>query len=772
MRHGFRKGMALVLAAILSLTAVCVLPALSLADGTGNISGTTAGAVTFTVTATGSGSGYIKLSGTKGSAYVSDYDFYGNFNGYRSEDAYGFFKVQVTKSGYSQSYVWAPSASMSTYGAETSQSLVVVFPVQGTYSVTVTPMAQNEINGVYWAQNRFQNWTQPASWSVSRAVNCQCSNPTGNTNNGGNGGGNNTQPGNAQVTVYCYDTNGNYIRGYTETINASRTIFPQAISGYTATSNGRYITYYSNGTCSPGTVTFNYQRNQTQSSGTVTVYCYDTNGSYIRSYTESITGSRMIYPQSISGYSTPSGGQYITLNNGVCNPSTVTFKYQRIPTTASVTVNCYDTNGAYIRSYTQQISGSTTIYPQAISGYQSLSGGQYILYSNGTCSPNTVTFQYQPYASSGTVTINCYDIAGIFLDTYTETISYSRTVTPKAISGYNAASGGQYVSFSNGVCNPSTITFKYQKVATPATLNIDCYDSNGNYIRSYTETLTSSRTVYPQAISGYTIVSGGQAVTYSSDGTCSPVKLTFTYQKMPTPASLSVRCIDNNGNVIRSYTETITADKTVTPPAISGYTALSAAQQVTFSDGACSPSQIDFQYQIGSPVTPGSNPEVAYPASWDTQFKPGTARDGNGNEHQIDSLYKIHDDIPSTAFGWIWWSSESDMTKDTKYPELTAYFDGATVSSIGIRNGNLENGNTSYRKYARVKKFVVRIYDAGGNMSEFTMNIPDQYSEDYKVFQLGRTYTNVSRIEFWIAGYYNGDSSKHVIYIADMIFYK
>ena len=184
--------------------------------------------------------------------------------------------------------------------------------------------------------------------------------------------------------------------------------------------------------------------------------------------------------------------------------------------------------------------------------------------------------------------------------------------------------------------------------------------------------MTCSRTIYPQAISGYTIVSGGQAVTYSSDGTCSPVKLTFTYQKMPTPASLSVRCIDNNGNVIRSYTETITADKTVTPPAISGYTALSAAQQVTFSDGACSPSQIDFQYQIGSPVTPGGNPEVAYPASWDTQFKPGTANNDHNNWNQVQYLPYLYDDNPATSFSWIWWSSESDPEKDTKYPELTA----------------------------------------------------------------------------------------------------
>lgn len=761
MMHGFRKGTALLLVCILTLVLACAAPAVSLADPAGSVGGTTAAAVTFDVTTSGSGSGYIKLGGTKGTANVTDYDFYGNNKGTKTEDAYGFFKVEVSKTGYSQSYIWAPSASMSTYSAETSQSLVVVFPVQGTYKVTVTPLAQQEINGVYWAKDRFQNWVQPASWTVSKAVNCQCGNASG--------GSGSVQPGNAQVTVYCYDTAGNYIRAYTETITASRTIYPQNISGYSNASTGQYITYYGGSACSPSTVTFKYQK--AQSSGTVTVYCYDTNGSYIRSYTETVTSNRMIYPQSISGYSTPSGGQYVTCSNGVCNPSTVTFKYQKIPTSTSVTVNCYATNGAYIRSYTQTVTGSMMIYPQAISGYKTVSGGQYITYNNGICSPNTVTFQYEPYATSATVTVNCYDLAGIFLDSYTETVSFSKTVTPKAISGYNVASGGQYVTFSNGTCTPSTITFRYQKVANPATLNIDCYDANGNYIRSYTETLTSSRTVYPQAISGYTIASGGEAVTYSSDGTCSPSKISFSYQKIPTPASVTIRCIDNNGNVIRTYTETVTADRTIAPPAISGYTALSSAQQVTFSDGACSPAQIDFQYQSGSAVAPGSDPQVAYPSSWDTQFKPGTANNDHNNWNQVQYLPYLYDDNPATSFSWIWWSSESDLTVDS-IPEMTAYFDSATVSSIGIRNGNLTGGSSSYRKYARAKRFFVKIYDTDGNMSEFTMNLPDQYSADYRRYQLGTTYTNVSRIEFWIAGYYNGDSSKHNIHISDIIFYK
>ena len=829
MKHGFRKGLSLLLAGVLSLVLICAWPGLSAADETGNVSGSTAAATTFYVYANGSGSGYIRLFATKGTAYVADYDFYGNFSGYKSEDDYGFYRVQVTKSGYDKSYIWAPSASMSTYGVETSQSLVIVFPVNGDYKVVVTPLTKEEINGTYWTQNRFQYWVKNSEWIVNKAVNCQCT--------PGSSGGS-TQPGNGLVTVncldqngtfiqsynesvtysktiyprsvngytaatssgyyitcnngvcnpssvvfyynknaatsanvmvYCYDSNGSYLKSYTETITASKTIYPQAISGYNATSGGQYITY-SNGACSPATVTFKYQKIQT--SGTVNVSCYDTNGSYIKSYTETITASKTIYPQTISGYNTTSGGQYITFSNGTCSPATVTFKYQKIPTSGTVSVNCYDTNGSYIRSYTETITGSTTIYPQAISGYSTQSGGQYITFSNGVCSPSTVTFQYQKYPTSATVNVTCYDTNGTYLNSYTETVTESKTIYPQAISGYNIASGGQYITFSNGTASPSSVTFKYQKIQNPATLNIDCYDSNGNYIRSYTETLTASKTVYPQAISGYNIASAGQYVEYS-DGTCSPAAISFSYTKIPTPASVTIRCIDNNGNVIRTTTETVTANRTITPPTISGYTALSSSQQVTYSDGTCSPSQIDFQYQIGSSVTPGTNPRAAYPASWDTQFKPGTATAHDGaNAVRVDKLPNVYDEDASTSFFWVIWNSE--MSDNT--PELTAYFNGDTISSIGIRNGKTTS-NKSYNKYARPKELTINIYDNSGNVYTAVIAIPDGFSQDYKEFSLGGTFTDVNRAEIFVSGIKYGDGSgdasdKNTLHISDIIFYK
>ena len=571
----------------------------------------------------------------------------------------------------------------------------------------------------------------------------------------------------ANVTVYCYDLANNFIKSYTETVSASKTIYPQAIAGYTTPTGGQYVTF-SNGVCSPNSVSFFYAKQAV--SGTVAINCYDLNGTCIRSYTETITQSKTIYPQAISGYNTPTGGQYITFSNGVCSPASVSFYYQKTPASGTVAVSCYDENGTYIRSYTETITANRTIYPQAISGYEITSGGQYITFSNGICSPSSVTFYYRKYPSSATVSVSCVDDSGAWLNSYTETITESKTIYPKAISGYDIASGGQYITFSNGTCSPNSVTFKYQKIRNPATLTVNCYDENGTFIKSYTETLTASKTVNPQAISGYNIASEGQYVSYS-DGTCSPASISFSYKKIPAPATLTIRCIDNNGNVIRTDKESITANKTITPPVITGYTALSPSQQVTYSDGKCSPAQIDFQYQIGSSVKPGTNPRMAYPASWDTQFKPGTATHNDGsNADRIQRIANLYDDDASTSFFWMIYTREMQ----DNIPEFTAYFNGDSISGIGIRNGNLKSSN-AFKQYARPKMMDVRIYDASGNVYKTTLTIPDGYSKDYREFSFGTTYTNVSRVEICFTEksyFYYGSAQTNVCHIADIAFFK
>ena len=592
-----RKGMTFLLALAL-LLAACGIAA---ADGGDSLSGTAEATATFYVYA--NSSGYIKLMAQKGVAYVADYDFYGNFTGYKVEEDYGFFRVQVTGNNYAKAYIWAPAATMNTYSVELSRSLIITFPSYGDYKVTVTPMSRDEVN-TYWTQNRFQYWMEFPSWEITTEVNCSCRDMSTSPADTGSSG------------------------------------------GYNPPSGGSYV----------------------PASGTVTVYCYDDSGRYLNTYTETVTASGTLYPREISGYETTSSGQYIRYFSGICSPATLTFYYriarsQPVYEPATVTVYCYDASGNYIRSYKETVTSSTTLYPRGIKGYTVNSSGRYITYSNGKANPDIITFSYRKADGSD--------------------VPAPATPTPVP---------------------PAPVT------APPAP---------------------------PAPVSG----------------------------------TVAVTCYDSRGGVIRSYTETVTGTRTLYPPTFTGYTANSGAQNVTCENGVCNPARVDFYYTLNTAPAPSADARVVTPTVWDTQFKPGTATavaDGKiDNENKIEFLPRLYDNDYTTSFYWLYWQSE----RNDDIPELTAYFSGATVSSIGIRNGKVY-GSSQYSRYGRVKRFVVRIYDTAGNMYSTTIQIPDRNTTDYQEFSLGGTYANVERIELWLDGIYKGSDEPYYIHISDIQFYQ
>ena len=161
--------------------------------------------------------------------------------------------------------------------------------------------------------------------------------------------------------------------------------------------------------------------------------------------------------------------------------------------------------------------------------------------------------------------------------------------------------------------------------------------------------------------------------------------------------------------------------------------------------------------------------QVVYPYDWDTEFKPGNPI-SQYNTDRYKRLGNVGDDNYSSTYEWLIYSSE----RGDDIPELTAYFNGDTVSSIGIRNGNLKNVN-EYYKYSRASRFTVMIYDYYGKVDSVQINIPDIYTQDYQVFSLGKTYTGVRRIEFWLNEFNydetNTTAGKYLLYIADIQFY-
>lgn len=624
MKHFFRKGLALLLACVFSLGLIQTLPAAARADG--DASGSTDFAATFYVYA--SRSGYIKLTAQRGTAYVADYDYYGNFTGYKNESAYGFYHVQVVSSNYSKTYEWVPSATMNTNGADLNPSLIVVFPSYGDYRVTVTPMARQEIDNRYWPANRFQYWATRATWNITAKVNVSVS----------SSGGTQPQP------------------------------QPQP---------------------------------QPSSAGQVMVNCYDGSGTFLSTYTETVSTSTTIYPRPLTGYTSTSSGKYITLNNGVCYPAAVNFYYQSNQVSASVTVYCYDTSGSYIRSYTENVNSSGTVYPRPITGY----------------------------------IVN---------------------------------SGGQYVTVTGAGASPATLTFYYRRNAVPAQLTVNCYDGSGAFIRSYTETITASRTVNPQAISGYNATSSGQYITYNANGTCSPASVNFYYQPVPQPGNVAISCYDEYNNLIKSYTESVTESRTINPPAIGGYTATSGGQAVTYSSGTVTPSAITFTYKLsGGQVDPGyyDDPKMVVPTQWDTQFKPGTATaNGGSNADRINHLYKLYDNNVNTSFQWTYWNSEGS----DNIPEFTIYFDHAKFNYIAIRNG-VANNSSVYKQYGRVTEMMAKVYDNSGNVHTITFDLSDTCSDQYREYAMGRVCTDVSRVELFVTKIRNGTEHKYVLQMTDVV---
>ena len=63
----------------------------------------------------------------------------------------------------------------------------------------------------------------------------------------------------------------------------------------------------------------------------------------------------------------------------------------------SVSIRCYDETGSLIQTTSRTISQSQTVQPPAVSGYESISSGEYVSLntSTGTCNPSVLNFYYR-----------------------------------------------------------------------------------------------------------------------------------------------------------------------------------------------------------------------------------------------------------------------------------------------------------------------------------------------------------------------------------------
>ena len=304
-----------------------------------------------------------------------------------------------------------------------------------------------------------------------------------------------------------------------------------------------------------------------------------------------------------------------------------------------------------------------------------------------------------------------------------------------------------------------TVTFYYERIAPDyGTVTVYCYDNRGTWITSYTETIRRSQMLFPRTLDGYTTISGSKAVALNN-GVCSPSVVSFYYEAIAPVTPVPITPVP--------VTPVPITPVPVTPVPITPV----PVTPVPITPVPVTPVPITPVPVTPVPVPPSPSENVVQPASWDTQFKPGTTGANSYNDRRYERLPNLSDDNYFTSFEWLVWSGE----RTDAIPELTAYFNGAAVSSIGIRNGYLAN-YYEYRRYARATGFRVKIIDANGTEYQTYVNIPDSYSTDYRVFSLGGTYANISRIEFFLDAFACDESEdnghRYVIHISDIQFYK
>ena len=464
------------------------------------------------------------------------------------------------------------------------------------------------------------------------------------------------------LTVYYYDTDNNYLAEETRTVSTGAVDIwaddSKAPAGYTLSAQSQNpvpVTVDSNGTCTPASVTFYYDKPQPQVfTASVTVSYYDANGSFLNQETVTVTSdSSQVYANDAlvpAGYTLSAQSQNpvpVTLyGNDNCDPAAVTFYYdapQPQVFTANVTVSYYDANGNFLNQETVTVSSdSPQVYANdslVPAGYTLNAQGQnpapINVYGDNNCEPAAVTFYYDAPAPQD---VNLYvyyiDGSGAALNYTTVTVhpgdNYVSAEDGYAPDGYTLASESPvYVQVdSQGNCTPESVTFTYKPASVTVDLPVYYYDMDGSLLAQETRSVATGATDIwaddTKVPAGYTLNAQSQnpvPVNVDASGSCSPESVVFYYDK-PVPevheVSFSVVYVDDKGNVLYSAMQQATsvdspinifANDALVP---AGYT-LQSENPVTITideNGNCTPEQAQFIYR--APATAELNVPVYY----------------------------------------------------------------------------------------------------------------------------------------------------------------
>ncbi len=161
------------------------------------------------------------------------------------------------------------------------------------------------------------------------------------------------------------------------------------------------------------------------------------------------------------------------------------------------------------------------------------------------------------------------------------------------------------------------------------------------------------------------------------------------------------------------------------------------------------------------------------PYHWEAQVR------DNGDE-MTWRIADLFDGYRETRMEHVCWNNESldDI------PEITFYFNGATIKDIWLRNG-YDSNDELYKHYARPYRIEVAVWI--GNDEEpcghYIFNklsdtcdssvMNSEWQDGYRRLSLPEQFLNVTKVGLYIKGWHKGDDaykSKYVMHISDLIF--
>ncbi len=157
---------------------------------------------------------------------------------------------------------------------------------------------------------------------------------------------------------------------------------------------------------------------------------------------------------------------------------------------------------------------------------------------------------------------------------------------------------------------------------------------------------------------------------------------------------------------------------------------------------------------------------IVTPLYWDTFFKPETCRTDNATG--INRLNRLYDGSPYTCFNYLIWTSE--WQNRYTQPQFYAFFNGASLSGIGLMNGNASSAE-AYKENARVRTMKVVVHTMSGEET-FEYDVDDRYSASYQYYTFRRVIPNVIQVDVHITGAYNDAVNRNNICISDICFFE